>query len=239
MPNLRGDLRPVVFDCDPEIGIPIAIRVSPQARRVGLRIDTTERRVELVLPRGVPAGTGLRFLAAKRKWIAARLQALPQPTPFVEGAIVPLLGVPHRVRREHDPSAPPVSVTDGEIRVTGEPAHLARRVRDHLVITARAELTRRAQRLAAWIGHEVARVNVRDTKSRWGSCSGRGNLSFSWRLILAPAPVLGYVVAHEVAHLVEMNHGPRFWQLVERLNPGSAAPRAWLKQHRSRLLSYG
>jgi len=239
VPNLRGDLRPVAFDCDPGISVPVSIRVSPRARRVGLRIDSAERTVELVLPRGVPAGTGLRFLAAKRKWIAASLQALPQPAPFVEGAVVPLLGVPHRVRREHDPSAPPISVTDGEIRVTGEPAHLARQVRDHLVITARAELTRRAHRLAARIGHEVARVNVRDPKSRWGSCSGRGNLSFSWRLILAPEPVLEYVVAHEVAHLAEMNHGPRFWDLVEKLTPGSAGPRAWLKRHRNRLLSYG
>ena len=85
----------------------------------------------------------------------------------------------------------------------------------------------------------MLRVNVRDTKSRWGSCSGQGSLSFSWRLIFAPEPVLDYVVAHEVAHLAEMNHGPRFWALVERLTPGSAGPRAWLKRHRGRLLSYG
>jgi len=112
-------------------------------------------------------------------------------------------------------------------------------VRDHLVAAAQAELALRARRLAARIGHEVTRVNVRDTKSRWGSCSGQRNLSFSWRLILAPEPVLNYVAAHEVAHLAEMNHGPRFWRLVESLAPGSAAQRAWLKRHRDRLLSYG
>ena len=71
------------------------------------------------------------------------------------------------------------------------------------------------------------------------SCSARGNLSFSWRLIFAPEPVLDYVVAHEVAHLAEMNHGPRFWRLVESLTPGSATPRSWLKRHRSQLLAYG
>jgi hypothetical protein len=80
---------------------------------------------------------------------------------------------------------------------------------------------------------------VRDTKSRWGSCSGTGNLSFSWRLILAPEPVIDYVVAHEVAHLAEMNHGPRFWRLVERLVPDTRGPRLWLERHRSRLFSYG
>ena len=121
----------------------------------------------------------------------------------------------------------------------GDPAHLARRVRDHLVSAARAELVPRARRLAARIGREVARVSVRDTKSRWGSCSGQGNLSFSWRLIFAPEPVLEYVVAHEVSHLAEMNHGPRFWRLVESLTPNSAAPRRWLKRHRNRLLAYG
>ena len=204
-----------------------------------MRIVSTERKVELVLPRGVSPNTGLRFLAAKREWVAACLQALPQLVPFVEGAIVPVLGVPHRIQRENAPSLPPVRIIDGEIRVRGDPAHLARRVQDHLVITARDELAPRARRLAAQIGREVRRVSVRDTKSRWGSCSGDGNLSFCWRLIFVPEPVLDYVVAHEVAHLVEMNHGPRFWDLVERLAPGSAGPRSWLKRHRDRLLSYG
>ena len=105
---MRGELRLDAADCDPGVGAPVSIRVSPRARRVGLRIDSAERKVELVLPRGVPASTGLRFLAAKREWIAARLQALPQPVPFVEGAVVPLLGVPHRIRRESDTSPPPV-----------------------------------------------------------------------------------------------------------------------------------
>jgi predicted metal-dependent hydrolase len=221
------------------IGVPVSIRVSPRARRVALRIDSAERRVELVLPRGVSEKAGLRFLAEKRAWIAARLAALPQPVPFVDGAVVPLLGMPHRIRRELDPAAPPVRIVDGEIRVRGDAAHLARRVRDHLIAAARAELATRARGLAARIGRKVNRVNVRDTKSRWGSCSGQKNLSFSWRLIFAPEPVLEYVVAHEVAHLAEMNHGPRFWRLVASLSPNTANSRAWLKQHRYRLLAYG
>jgi len=224
---------------EPGIDAPISIRVSRRARRVGLRIDAIGHNVELILPRGVSPSTGLRFLAAKREWVAARLQALPQPVPFIEGVVVPVLGVPHRIRRESAPSLPPVRIIDGEIRVRGEPAHLARRVRDHLVITARNELAPRARRLAAQIGREVQRVSVRDTKSRWGSCSGDGNISFCWRLIFAPGPVLDYVAAHEVAHLVEMNHGPRFWRLVDDLTPGRSAARSWLRRHRDRLLSYG
>ena len=222
-----------------DLGAPVSIRVNPRARRLLLRIDASSRRVELVLPHGVPAEQGLSFLAAHRGWIAARLDALPVPVRFAEGAIVPVLGVPHRIRRDSDPAAPPVRIVDGEIRVRGEPEHVARRVKDHLVRLARAELGRRARISAARIGRPIARVGVRDTKSRWGSCSAKGSLSFSWRLVLAPEPVVDYVVAHEVAHLAEMNHGPRFWRLVQTLTPDCATPRAWLKRHRSGLFSYG
>jgi predicted metal-dependent hydrolase len=222
-----------------DLDAPISIRVSQRARRIALRINAAERIVELVLPRGVPASHGLRFVRSKRRWITARLKALPPRVPFADGAIVPVLGVPHRIRREIGGSGPSVAIVDGEIRVRGDPSFVARRVRDCLIAIARTELSRRARPLAARIGRRVARISVRDTESRWGSCSERGNLSFSWRLIFAPEPVMDYVVAHEVAHLAEMNHGPRFWRLVESLSPDSAMPRAWLKRHRSRLLSYG
>ena len=221
------------------VGAAVKVRLSARARRISLRIDEAERAVLLVLPPGVPLRRGLRFLAAQRGWIATRLAGLPRRVPFIEGAVVPVLGVPHRIRRALDPAALAVAVADGEIRVRGDPAYLPRRVRDHLIAAAHAELTRRARDFAARIGRETTRVGVRDPASRWGSCSAAGSLSFSWRLILAPEPVIDYVVAHEVAHLAEMNHGRHFWQLVESLAPGSAAPRAWLRRHRSRLLSYG
>jgi predicted metal-dependent hydrolase len=222
-----------------DLGAPLAIRVNPRARRLMLRVDAARRGIELVLPRGVAPDLGLRFLAEKRGWIAARLIALPPSVPFAEGTIVPVFGVPHRIRRELDPHAPPVAIVDSEIRVRGDPAHLARRVRDHLAGLARRELAERSRRLARQIGKEIKRVAVRDTRSRWGSCSGDGNLSYCWRLVFAPDAVVDAVVAHEVAHLVEMNHGPRFWRLVATLVPDIAGPRAWLKRHRNQLFSYG
>jgi predicted metal-dependent hydrolase len=221
------------------LGAPVAIRVNARARRVLLRVDASARRIDLVLPRGVAAEHGLKFLDAQRGWIAARLAALPQAVPFAEGSVVPVLGVPHRIRLATEAATLPVFIADGEIRVRGEPAHLPRRVRDHLIRLARVELGRRAREVAARVGRPVVRVAVRDTKSRWGSCSSSGALSFSWRLVLAPESVVDYVVAHEVAHLVEMNHGPRFWRLVRELYPDYAGPRAWLKRHRSRLFCYG
>ena len=146
--SVRGELRVVPRDCDPGIGAPVSVRVSPRARRVALRINSAERKVEPVLPRGVPVGIGLRFLAAKRDWVGGRLEALPRAVPFVEGADVRVLWVPHRICRELDPAAPPVRFVDGEIRVRGDPMHLARPVRDRLVAAATAELALRARRLA-------------------------------------------------------------------------------------------
>jgi predicted metal-dependent hydrolase len=222
-----------------DLGAPLCLRVSARARRVCLRIDAARRQVELVLPRGVPAEFGLRLLRDKRGWITARLAALPRPAPFVEGAVVPVLGVPHRIRHSPGRAGPPVVIADGEIRVGGDAAHLPRRVRDHLAGLARDEFARRARPLALSIGRKIGRVSVRDTKSRWGSCSSSGNLSFSWRLIFAPTAIVDYVVAHEVAHLAEMNHSPRFWRLVETLAPGCVPHRRWLDRHRAQLLSYG
>ena len=225
-----------------QLGVPVAIRVSQRARRLSLRVDAASRGVELVLPRWVSSDTAIGFVAQHRGWIAARVAAMPPPQRFTDGAIVPVLGVPHRICRVIEPprnlTVPPVMIIDGEIRVRGDPAHLPRRVRDHLIALAKRDFATRARALAARLDRSVTRVGVRDPKSRWGSCSSTGALSFSWRLIFAPEPVVEYVVAHEVAHLVEMNHSPRFWRVVASLVSDSAAPRAWLKRHRLELLSY-
>jgi hypothetical protein len=164
---------------------------------------------------------------------------MPPPLRLCDGATVPVFGVPHRIRRVADTGASPVTIAEGEIRVRGDPAHLPRRVTDHLKALARREFADRARALAARLGKSVTRVGVRDPKSRWGSCSSKGALSFSWRLVLAPEPVIDYVVAHEVAHLVEMNHSARFWRVVASLVPDAAAPRAWLRRHRAELMSFG
>ena len=222
--------------------VPLRVRQSPRARRIAVRIDAAAGAVELILPHRVPLAVGLDFLTARQGWVAARLAHVPDHVAFVDGAEIPVLGVPHRIRHMGERGAPGgrvVIIAEGEIRVVGAAPHIARRVRDHLVELARSETGRRARALAQRIGKRIERVSVRDTKSRWGSCSASGRLAFSWRLVLAPDCVLDYVVAHEVAHLVEMNHGPRFWRLVEELAPGSAQQRLWLKRHRTRLLRYG
>jgi predicted metal-dependent hydrolase len=220
------------------LGVPVAIRVSPRARRLSLRVDATARGVELVLPRRAPVDAALGFVARHRGWIAARVAAMPPPLRLADGATVPVLGVPHRIRHIAERATGPVAIVDGESRVRGDPEHLRRRVIDHLKALARREFAARARDLAARLGKSVSRVGVRDPKSRWGSCSSKGALSFSWRLIMAPEAVIHYVVAHEVAHLVEMNHSPRFWRIVAGLTPDVQAARTWLKRHRLELFSY-
>ena len=220
--------------------VPVRVSTHPRARRMALRIDPQGEAVDLVLPPRSSLPRALEFFEANRRWLERRLAALPPRTMFADGALVPVLGVPHRIRHlAASGGRGAVWIENAEIVVTGDKAHLARRVRDHLRDLAKRELTQRARPFAEAIERKIVRLSVRDTRTRWGSCSATGNLCFSWRLVFAPEDVVDYVVAHEVAHLVHMNHGKRFWRLVERLNPGSTRQRQWLNRNRSQLLRIG
>lgn len=218
--------------------INVAVRRNPRARRLYLRIDPVRADVVLVLPRGVGLQEGLRFANDRRGWLAGRLAAMPIHTPFADGSEIPLLGRVMTIR--HRPSIRGgVACIGDELHVAGGADHLSRRVRDWLKARARAELSARSRAYAARVNRPVARVRIGDPKSRWGSCSAKGGLAYSWRLILAPPEVMDYVVAHEVAHLVEHNHGRRFWALVESLAPAMETAKLWLRRHGNTLLRYG
>ena len=154
-------------------------------------------------------------------WIAARLGRLPKAAPFQSGTLVPLRGVPHRlVHRAGERGTVWTETRDfGEkiLCVAGGAEHMDRRVHDFLKREARKDLNKASLAYAEQLGVKVKRVSLRDQSSRWGSCTSAGSLSFSWRLILAPPYVLDYLAAHEVAHLVEMNHSARFWKVVARI----------------------
>lgn len=218
--------------------VAVTIRRSALASRMSLRLDAMTDSVVLVMPPGVPERDGLRFAAAHHDWIARRLSALPPRIPFAPGTEVPVLGEPHVI--EPRPEARRgVWAEDGRLHVSGRPEHLPRRVLDWLKHRAGEEVSALAFPMAAAVERRIAGVVVRDQRSRWGSCTADGRLAFSWRLVLAPPPVLTYVVAHEVAHLVELNHSPAFWRVARRLMPDMAAPRHWLKLHGATLHRYG
>ncbi len=220
------------------LSAPLELRESVRTRRLTLRLDPGRGLIQVVVPAGSDEADVIRFVNRHTGWIEARLAALPPARPFLEGASIPVLGAPHTIR--HDPGCRGAGQrSNGEIRVGGAPEHLPRRVRDLLVAESRRVLSERARVMADSLGTQVRGIAVRDTRSRWGSCSSKGRLSFSWRLILTPEPVLNYVVAHEVAHLHEMNHSSRFWTLVGRLVPDAAPSRAWLRSHGAELLRLG
>jgi len=221
----------------------VPVRISARSRRMTLRIDPAKGGPELVLPKGVALREAERFAAGNLGWLRAHLAKLPERVAFDDGREIPILGRPHLIRHRPDQRGGVWRVEDpdgsAELHVAGGADFLARRVTDHLKSEAKRIIAPRAREHADRLDRQVGRLTVRDTRSRWGSCSPRGDLSFSWRLILAPEPVLDYVVAHEAAHLVEMNHSPRFWRVVEGLMPDFERHRAWLKRHGSRLHRYG
>jgi predicted metal-dependent hydrolase len=165
--------------------------------------------------------------------------------PFADGMRLPVRGILHRVRFDHVSTRGPVirvvTAASGEptLIIRGARDHCPRRLKDWLHAEAKRDLDRRVAFHANRLGLKAKRLALRDQASRWGSCSSRGVLSFSWRLILAPAAVLDYVAAHEVAHLAEMNHGPRFWALVRKTMPQMDTAKAWLAKHGVELHRYG
>lgn len=222
----------------PGVDLPLVLRRSARAQRITLKVDPAGALLRVTAPPKVRLAEIARFVARHVPWAEARLARLPAPVPFADGAVVPILGAPHRIR--HEPQGRgAVRRQDGALVAGGRAEHLARRVTDYLKAEALNQLRPRAAVRADRLGVRVSHVGVRDTRTRWGSCSRTGRLSFSWRLVLAPEPVLDYVVAHEVAHLVEMNHSPRFWALVRRLEPQMDAARTWLKLHGGGLHRYG
>jgi predicted metal-dependent hydrolase len=221
----------------------VRLRRHRQARRYTLRIDAPLREVVLTMP---PRGTvkeARDFAQQHGGWIAARLKRLPEAAPFVHGVQVPLRGIPHRIVHRRGVRGTVWTETDDHgqrmMCVAGEPPHVDRRIGDFLKREARRDLEAASSRYAARLRIDIKRVSIRDQSSRWGSCSNTGVLSFSWRLILAPAFVLDYLAAHEVAHLKELNHSPRFWRLVGQLDADYERAKAWLDAHGTDLHRYG
>lgn len=224
-----------------DMEVPLRLRRSARARRITLRLAPAEGSLVLTLPPSVNREEALGFARRQEEWVRARLSHLPPRVPFREGVQVPFLGEPHEIR--HVPKARGgVWREEGAFYVSGQSEHLSRRLHDHLRREALSCVTEHARALAESLpagGRPLRRVSVRDTVSRWGSCSSAGNLNFSWRLIFAPRSVLEYVVAHEVAHLVHMDHSPAFWHLNGALSPQVRQARNWLRREGPRLLRYG
>ncbi len=222
----------------------IDIRRSSRARRYTLRLQNATGMPLLVVPAHGTVERGIAFARSQAGWLGSRMARLPERIAFVDGAEIPLRGVPHRLCRSGalrgTVRVVPAGADDpAQLRVAGGAEHMARRLTDWLKAEARRDLEPVVMAYTETLGVRAKRITIRDQASRWGSCSARGTLSFSWRLVLAPPVVLDYLAAHEATHLTEMNHSPRFWKTLRAIAPHTDEAEAWLKRHGTSLFRYG
>ena len=218
---------------DPAIAIKVT--VSSRARRLSLRISQLDGKVTMTVPRGIALQTVQNFAEEKEAWIRKHLSRQVSSLTLEYGTKVMVEGqsltiIPADGRK--------VRVQDDQLLVPGVAARVGARVAGFLKVLARERLSQASDHYADKLGRRYGRITLRDTRSRWGSCSSDGNLMYSWRLVMAPKSVLDYVAAHEVAHLAEMNHSRKFWAHVDRLYPGYEVPRQWLRKNGASLHRY-
>lgn len=221
--------------------VEVILRTNPRARRFIVKVDPSTGEVSVVAPTIRSLDRALDFARKERNWIAGRLATIPEPVHLELGATIMFRGSEYVIRSGEGRRTPVWIDRDAPrptIRVNGCAEHSSRRVLDWLKREARRKIDERVMFYAELLGVRPRRITIRDTSSRWGSCSSARSLSFSWRLILAPPAVLDYVVAHEVAHLRELNHKPRFWRLVESMGPEVDSSQAWLSENGALLHRY-
>jgi predicted metal-dependent hydrolase len=211
----------------------VTLVINRRARRISLRIDPTRREATVTSPSKRACKEALQFAEERIPWILAQLARLPTPTVIEHNGVIPIRGAPHRLRHEAGRGgATYLEQPERALVVHAPDAKLfAGRVVRFLKAEATQALCESVDRHAVTLGVKPGRITVKDTRSRWGSCTSDGALAFSWRVILAPPSILDYLAAHEVAHLREMNHSPRFWALVNQCMPNYREARSWLRRH--------
>ncbi len=221
----------------------IAVKQAARANRYSLRLPADGGDPVLTLPPHGRFAEALEFVDRHRPWLAERLARRPASIPFADGAVIPVRGVETRLVHRTDTLRGATHLADGpdgpQLVVTGTSAHVGRRVLDFLRREARKDLEAAVALHTHRLGVTAAAVRLKDTRSRWGSCTAKGELAFSWRVIMAPPFVLDYLAAHEVAHIRELNHSHRFWRLVRETCPEMDRGQSWLKKNGSRLHTYG
>lgn len=215
--------------------LPVRYRRNARARRIIMRMDKQAQGIVLTVPEGTSFTRALEFAHSQSGWIWQRLEPeLPGGTADLHGIAITIRGVEHLIEVSEQSRGVPVHIQDlpaPTLKVRGAREHMPRRIIDFMKREARTDLERASNSYAMAMGTSYKTLTVRDTTSRWGSCSSTGTLSYSWRLIMAPPRVLDYVAAHEVAHLLEMNHGPDFWALVYDNCPHTDWARRWLRKN--------
>ncbi len=217
------------------IPIEITLRRSARSRRFSLRVSQLDGRVTLSMPLRAREGEAMDFARAHESWLRAALARRPAHSTLAIGDQIPVEG---RLLTLSPGSGRSPRIEGDQLLLPGDPGHAANRAAAFLRLMARDRLAAASDHYADRINRKVTRITLRDTGSRWGSCAQDGALMYSWRLIMAPPAVLRYVAAHEVAHMVQMNHSAAFWAVVTHLYPGWQTERNWLRAQGPRLHAY-
>lgn len=225
------------FDWEAELGFPIKVIKSALARKLTLRIDEKARLPVLTLPRFCSTRKALQFVESHRDWVTNKLGRLPASEQFRDGCLISILGSEYTLKH-HPEERGGVFFEERSLIVCGEAGFIHRRVSDFLKKLAREHLYKMSRYYAEMLGCTIHNVVVKDTKSRWGSCSTKNNINYNWRIIMAPNYVINYLVCHEVSHLAHPDHSPEFWNCVAALCPEYKEGRAWLKLHGKTLYQY-
>lgn len=225
------------FDIQEQLGFEIKVIRSAQAKRLTLRIDEKARIPVLTIPPRCLTRKAVDFVNAHRDWITNMLARIPVSRSFADGDVISIMGkkytVSHQPRRRGG-----AFIEQKQLIVCGAKEFMHRRVTDFLKKTAHDRLLELSRQKAALIDRVVHSVSIKDTKSRWGSCSSKSNINYNWRIVLAPAHVIDYLVCHEVSHLRHQDHSPAFWDCVASLCPDYQEGRAWLKVKGKELYRY-
>lgn len=226
---------PPAGEGESEGGAPIRLRQSRRARRISIRISPGEGIV-VTTPPGLSRGALHRLLAEKREWIRRTLAAVAGCVPVLaNGIVLEVLGNPLTIELSVNPSVPASAALRGARIVVSSTSpgqeEVRGVVRALLMAVGRRAIPQRVAVLAAANGFRYAGIQVRNQKTRWGSCSRTGMLSFNWRLVLLPPAVMDYLIVHELCHLRVMNHSPRFWSAVQLVDPAWKESERWLRRH--------
>lgn len=227
---------PSTIDIDGR-NIAVAFKRNARCKRMVLRLSVDGAGVVITLPPRASLAAALRFAETSKPWIARTMRGRPQQVTFQHQQTIMFQGVARTIVATGGKRGL-ITLTECEVHVPGDAAHVARRLADWLKLQAKTELSKTSKYYASLMQTKFNKLTLRDQTTRWGSCSASGDLSYSWRLVLAPSFVLDYVAAHEVAHLREMNHGPRFWRLVITHCAHAKEARNWLRLHGRELHRY-
>lgn len=214
--------------------------MSTRSKRLTLRVDQKNNGIHCIIPKYAGFEDICRFIERQESWILARIEDLPPPIAFEDGAIIPIFGQEKRIKiTSATGRITKIKQQDDILLVESARENPSSNIKKWLIEQARDDLTWRSHDKAAQISKSIKDITLRDTGSRWGSCTSEGRISYSWRMVFAPEFVRDYICAHEVAHLKHMDHSAAFWDLCDQMSDNMPRGREWLKIYGRELMRYG